>query len=81
MDHDTIKIPARQPRQLTSVHLALRDAQPWIQAAATAIQATRRAHYPLPDPRLLDAIPANAPPPRQPPSPAEPVPELCQRIP
>jgi hypothetical protein len=66
---------------LTSAHLALRHARPWIQAAATAIQATGRAHYPLPERHLLDAIPANAPPPRQPPAPGEPVHELCQRIP
>jgi hypothetical protein len=69
------------PGTLTSAHLALRLARPWVQAAATAIQATGRAHYPLPERHLLDAIPANAPPPRQPPTPGEPVHELCQRIP
>jgi hypothetical protein len=69
------------PGTLTSAHLALRAAEPWVQAAATAVQASQRAHYPLPDRRLLDAIPANAPPPRQLPSAGEPVRELCQRIP
>jgi hypothetical protein len=69
------------PGALTGAHLALRGALPWLEAAATAIQATQRAHYPLPAGRLLDAISVNAPPPRQPPSPGEPVRELCQRIP
>jgi hypothetical protein len=69
------------PGTLTSAHLALRLARPWVQAAATAIQATGRAHYPLPERHLLDAIPANTPRPRQPPTPGESVHELCQRIP
>jgi hypothetical protein len=59
------------PGTLTSAHRALHTARPWLQAAATAIEAAQRAHYPLPDRSLLDAIPANAPPPRQPSSPGE----------
>jgi hypothetical protein len=69
------------PGTLTLAHLALRGAQPWVQTAVTAIRAIGNAHFPLPDHRLLDAIPANAPPPRQPPTPGEPVHELRERIP
>ena len=69
------------PGALTSAQLALRGAEPWLQLAGTALQAAQRAHYPLPARGLLDAIPANVPPPRQPPSDSEPVPELCERIP
>jgi hypothetical protein len=69
------------PGALTSAHLALRSAEPWLQLAGTALHAAQRTHYPLPDRSLLDAIPANAPPPRQPPSAGEPVPQLCERIP
>jgi hypothetical protein len=69
------------PGALTSAQLALRGAEPWLQLAGTALQAAQRAHYPLPARGLLDAIPANVPPPRQPPSAGEPVPELCERIP
>jgi hypothetical protein len=54
------------PGALTVAHLALRGARPWLEAAATAIEATQRAHYPLPASRLLDAIPVNAPPPALP---------------
>jgi hypothetical protein len=60
---------------------AIRNAQPWLHLAATAIQAAQQAHYPLPARSLLDAIPANAPPPRQPPVPDEPVHHLCEHIP
>jgi hypothetical protein len=67
--------------KLTSAQLALRSAEPWLQLASTAIQATQRAHYPLPARSLLAAIPANAPPTRQPPIPGEPVRGLCERIP
>jgi len=67
--------------KLTSAQLALRSAEPWLQVAGTAIQAAQRAHYPLPARTLLAAIPANAPPPRQPPIPGEPVRELCERTP
>jgi hypothetical protein len=67
--------------KLTSAQLALRGAEPWLQLAGTAIEAAQRAHYPLPARSLLAAIPANAPPPRQPPVPGEPVRELCERIP
>jgi len=66
--------------KLTSAQLALRSAEPWLQLAGTAIQAAQRAHYPLPARSLLAAIPANAPPPRRPPIPGEPVHELCERI-
>ena len=69
------------PGALTSAQLALRGAEPWLQLAGTALQAAQRAHYPLPARGLLDAIPANVPPPRQPPGDGEPVPELCERIP
>jgi hypothetical protein len=69
------------PGALTSAQLALRSAEPWLQLAGTALQAAQRAHYPLPARSLLDAIPANIPPPRQPPGGGEPVPELCERIP
>ena len=69
------------PGALTSAQLALRGAEPWLQLAGTALQAAQRAHYPLPARGPLDAIPANAPPPRQPPGDGEPVPELCERIP
>ena len=67
--------------KLTSAQLALRSAEPWLQLAGTAIQAAQRAHYPLPARSLLAAIPANAPPPRQPPVPGAPACELCERIP
>ncbi len=66
---------------LTSPQLALRSAEPWLRLAGTAIQAAQRAHYPLPARALLDAIPANTSPPRQPPGSGEPVRELCERIP
>jgi len=69
------------PGALTSAQLALRNAEPWLALAGTTLQAAQRAHYPLPARRLLDAIPANAPPPRQPPSGIEPVTELCEQIP
>jgi hypothetical protein len=69
------------PGTLTSAHLALRAAEPWLHLADTAIRAAQQAHYPLPARSLLDAIPANAPPPRQPPDAGEPVRELCERIP
>jgi hypothetical protein len=51
------------PPTLTSAQLALRNAEPWLALAGTAIQATQRAHHPLPARSLLDAIPGNAPPP------------------
>jgi hypothetical protein len=60
---------------------ALRNALPWLQLAATAIQAGQQAHYPLPARSLLDAIPANTPPSRQPPAAGEPVHDLCAHIP
>jgi hypothetical protein len=66
---------------LTSAQLALRSAEPWLHLAGTAIQAAQRAHYPLPARALLDAIPANAPPARQPLCEGESVRELCERIP
>jgi hypothetical protein len=69
------------PGTLTSAHLALRAAQPWLHLAGTAIRAAQQAHYPLPARTLLEGIPANTPPPRQPPRPGEPVRELCERIP
>ena len=69
------------PGTLTAAHLALRGAEPWLHLAGTAIQAAQQAHYPLPARDLLHAIPANAPPPRQPPDPGEPVHQLCERIP
>jgi hypothetical protein len=69
------------PGPLTSAHLALRGAEPWLHLAGTAIRAAQQAHYPLPARSLLDAIPANTPPPRQPPEPGETVRELCARIP
>jgi hypothetical protein len=67
--------------KLTSAQLALRSTEPWLQLVGRAIQAAQRAHYPLPNRALLAAIPANAPPPRQPPIPGESVRELCERIP
>jgi hypothetical protein len=69
------------PGALTSAQLALRSAEPWLALAGTTPQAAQRAHYPFPARSLLDAIPANAPPPRQPPTDGEPVTELCERIP
>jgi hypothetical protein len=69
------------PGTLTAAHLALRRAEPWLHLAGTAIRAAQHAHYPLPARGLLHAIPANAPPPRQPPHPGEPVRKLCERIP
>jgi hypothetical protein len=69
------------PGTLTSAHLALRGAEPWLHLAGTAIRAAQQAHYPLPARSLLDAIPANTPPPRQAPGPGEPVHQLCERIP
>jgi hypothetical protein len=69
------------PGALTSAQLALRSAEPWLALAGTTLQAAQQAHYPLPARGLLDAIPSNAPPPRQPPGGIEPVPELCERIP
>ena len=64
----------------TSAQLALRTAEPWLALAGTTLQAAQRAHYPLAARGLLDAIPANAPPPRQIPTATEPVPQLCERI-
>ena len=49
----------------TSALLTLREAQPWLAAASTAILGAQKAHYPLPACDLLDVIPANVPPPRQ----------------
>jgi hypothetical protein len=49
----------------TSAILTLRNAQPWLAAAGTAIVAAQQAHYPLPARSLLDAIPASTPPRRQ----------------
>jgi hypothetical protein len=69
--------PSRRP----PAQRALRSAEPWLQLAATAIHAAQQAHYPLPARSLLDAIPANAPPPRQPPAAGEPVHDLCGHIP
>jgi hypothetical protein len=69
------------PARLTWPQLALRSAEPWLQLAATAMDAAQQAHYPLPARGLLAAIPANIPPPRQPPIHDEPVRELCERIP
>lgn len=66
---------------LTSPQLVLRNAEPWLRLAGTAIQAAQRAHYPLPARALLHAIPANTPPPRQLPGSGEPVRELCEHIP
>jgi hypothetical protein len=68
-------------RARTSAQLALRDAEPWLALAGSTLEAAQRAHYPLPARNLLDAIPANAPPPRQLPSGSEPAHELCERIP
>jgi hypothetical protein len=68
------------PGTLTSAHLALGAAEPWLHLAGTTIRAAQQAHYPLPARSLLDAIPANAPPPRQPPHADEPMRELCERI-
>jgi hypothetical protein len=69
------------PSARTSAELTLRNAEPWLALAGTTLEAARRAHYPLPARGLLDAIPANVPPPRQMPGDSEPVHELCGRIP
>jgi hypothetical protein len=70
------------PGAPTSAHLALRRAEPWLRLAGAAIQAAQRERYPLATARrLLDAIPANAPPPRLSVNADEPVAELCERIP
>ena len=69
------------PGRLTSAHLVLCTAEPWLHLAGTAIRAAQQAHYPLPTRSLLHAIPANAPPPRHPPDPGELARELCERIP
>jgi hypothetical protein len=65
---------------MSSPRLALRNVQPLLELAAAALRATQQARYPAPDRELLDAIPANISPPRQSPSPGEPVRQLCQRI-
>ena len=59
---------------------ALRSAEPLLAQAATFVQAAQLAHYPLPARGLLDAIPANAPPPRRPVA-GETVHDLCEHIP
>jgi hypothetical protein len=73
----------RRPRHAaapTSAQLALRDAQPWLTAASTAILAAQQAHYPLPARDLLNGIPGNVPPPRQQPSDGETASELSHRL-
>lgn len=69
------------PGAPTSVQLALRSAEPGLRLAGTAIQAAQPGGHPLAARSLLDAIPVNAPPPRQPPGTGESVHELCERIP
>jgi hypothetical protein len=75
--------PARRasPSRSSSAQRALRSAEPWLHLAVTAIHAAQQVHYPLPARSLLDAIPANAPPPRLPPAADEPVHDLCECIP
>jgi hypothetical protein len=78
------KLPGRRvsPGAPTSAHLALHRAEPWLRLAGAAIQAAQRERYPLATARrLLDSIPANAPPPRLSVNAEEPVAELCERIP
>jgi hypothetical protein len=67
----------------------LRAASRWLRAAANSVPAARRLDPPAAarrlDPpaagrRLLLGMPAGFPPPRQPPTDAEPVPELCAGI-
>ena len=69
------------PGAPTSVQLALRSAEPGLRLAGTAIQAAQPGGHLLAARSLLDAIPVNAPPPRQPPGTGESVQELCERIP
>jgi hypothetical protein len=61
--------------------LALHTAGQWLQLAGTSMQVAQ-LNQPLTSVghELLAAIPPNIPPPRQPPSDAEPVPELCEGI-
>ena len=65
----------------TSALLALRGAEPWLRAAATGIRAAQHEHHPLLARRLLDAIPANTPPPRPSLTADETIADLCERIP
>jgi hypothetical protein len=65
----------------SSALLALREAQPWLRLAATAIQAAQRVHHPPAALGLLYAIPVNTSPPRPPLEAGESVAELCERIP
>lgn len=61
--------------------LDLHTATRWLWVAGTTLQADLRQHPPSGQARkLLTAIPANFPPPRQPPASGESVPELCQGI-
>jgi hypothetical protein len=60
---------------------ALQTASQWLQLAGTSVHVAQ-LHQPMTGAghRLLTAIPPNIPPPRQPLSDAEPVPELCEGI-
>jgi len=58
----------------------LRAASRWLRTAASTNPAAHRLDPPAAGRRLLAGIPAGFPPPRQPPSNAEPVPELCAGI-
>jgi len=58
----------------------LRDASRWLRTAANSDQAAHWRNTPAPARKLLLGIPAGFPPPRQPPSSAEPAPELCAGI-
>jgi hypothetical protein len=56
----------------------VQDASQWLWVAGTTMQTTATASPPAAaDRELLDAIPANTPPPRQQPSGGEPIPLLC----
>jgi hypothetical protein len=78
------RLPVRwrmSPSMPTSPLLVLRQAEPWLQLAVTAIHTARCEHHPAPASGLLYAIPVNAPPPRPLSATDEAVADLCARIP
>jgi hypothetical protein len=72
-------IRSLDPRAPTTMQLALRAAQPWLELAGTAMHAAQD-HYPPANRALLDSIPANARPPRQLLSHDQTAAQLCQTI-
>jgi hypothetical protein len=79
-----MKLPVRwqvSPDAPTSALLVLRQTEPWLRLAATAIQVRQGVPRSAAALGLLCAIPVNASPPRPPLGAGESVAELCDRIP